>query len=303
MRLVVTGKVGQIARALLEAGARQGVDVVPVGRPELDLLTPQDGLTRLAQAMPDAIVSAAAYTAVDKAEREAEVAEAINAAGPAALAGLAAELNIPIIHLSTDYVFDGRKPTAYLETDPTNPLGVYGATKLQGELAVASTTANHAILRTAWVYSPFGNNFLKTMLRLAGTTPKLRVVDDQRGNPTSALDVADAIVSIANNLVSRPADLSLRGIFHLVGAGTVSWAGFATEIFAGSASLGGPRADVVPISTADYPTAARRPANSHLDTTKLQEVHGVVLPPWQRSTLDVVRRLLSDGLPPGDQRA
>lgn len=295
MRLVVTGKAGQVASALVEGGGRQGVDVVAVGRPEFDLSTPEHGLARLADARPDIIVSAAAYTAVDKAESEAESAETINAGGPAALARLAAQLDIPIIHMSTDYVFDGSKSEPYAENDPTNPLGVYGATKLRGELAVASATANHAILRTAWIYSPFGNNFLKTMLMLAATRPELRVVDDQRGNPTSALDIADAVLSVANNLVSRRDDAGLRGVFHLAGTGDVSWAGFATEIFTASGSLGGPRADIVPISTADYPTAARRPANSRLDTTKLRAVHDVIMPAWQQSTHDVIRRLLAGG--------
>jgi len=298
MRLVVTGKVGQVASALVEAGARRGVEIVTVGRPEFDLSGPQGGLTRLADARPDVIVSAAAYTAVDKAESEAESAERVNAGGPAALAGLAHQLDIPIIHLSTDYVFDGSKSVPYAEDDPTNPLGVYGATKLRGELAVASATANHAILRTAWVYSPFGNNFLKTMLRLSTTRPELRVVADQCGNPTSAFDIAEAVLAVANNLVSRRGEAALRGVFHLAGTGDVSWAGFAAEIFSASGSLGGPRAEVVPIAAADYPTAARRPANSRLDTTKLRAVHGVIMPAWQQSTHHVICRLLAskDGL-------
>ena len=298
MRLLVTGKTGQVVSALVEAGAREGVDIHTVGRPEFDLLAPQDGLTRLADARPDVIVSAAAYTAVDKAESDADTAERVNAGGPAALAGLAAQLDIPIIHISTDYVFDGSKTEPYVESDPTNPLGVYGATKLMGELAVASATANHAILRTAWVYSPFGSNFLKTMLRLSTTRLTLRVVEDQRGNPTSALDIADAVLSVARNLVLRKDDADLRGVFHLAGAGEVSWAGFATEIFSASESLGGPRAEIAPISTADYPTAARRPVNSCLDTTKLRATHGVIMPAWQQSTHRVIRRLLAsnDGL-------
>ncbi|WP_417583114.1 dTDP-4-dehydrorhamnose reductase [Pelagibacterium sp.] len=293
MKLLVTGKAGQVVTALIERGATQGVEIVAMGRPELDLANPQEGLFRIAVVKPDAIVSAAAYTSVDKAEAEADLAERINAHGPAALAQLAGELDIPIIHLSTDYVFDGSKLSPYVETDQTNPLGVYGATKLAGERAVASATDNHAILRTAWVYSPFGNNFLKTMLKLASTRPELRVVDDQHGNPTSALDIADAVIKVAGNLLARPDHQSLRGTFHLTGTGEVSWADFALEIFAQSARLGGPSANVRRISTVDYPTPAKRPANSQLDTTKLHSVHGITMPDWQSSTHNTIARLLA----------
>lgn len=295
MKLLVTGKSGQVATALLQIGAAQAVDIVAMGRPEFDLTDPEQGLSKLVAARPDVIVSAAAYTAVDKAESDAKAAEQINASGPAALAGLAAELDIPIVHLSTDYVFDGSKADAYVETDRTNPLGVYGATKLRGEQAIAGAGGRHAILRTAWIYSPFGSNFLKTMLRLAATQPEIRVVDDQRGNPTSALDIANAVIMVARNLIARPSDASLGGIFHMAGAGEASWADFATEIFTFSASLGGPSAIVTRISTADYPTAAKRPANSRLDTSKLRTVHGVAMPPWQNSTHDTIRRLLVSG--------
>nr|WP_314262206.1 dTDP-4-dehydrorhamnose reductase [uncultured Devosia sp.] len=293
MRLLVTGRTGQVVTALIERGAARGVQIIAMGRPELDLANPQEGLFRIAEARPDAIVSAAAYTAVDKAETEADLAERINAHGPAALARLAGELGIPIIHLSTDYVFDGSKPSPYVESDKTNPLGVYGATKLAGERAVASATHNHAILRTAWVYSPFGNNFLKTMLKLAATRPELRVVDDQRGNPSSAFDIADAVIKIAANLIDRPNDQALRGTFHMTGTGEASWADFAMEIFAHSASLGGPSASVTRIGTTDYPTPAKRPANSRLDTTKLRSIHGTTMPDWRTSTHKTIARLLT----------
>ncbi len=294
MRIVVTGKSGQVATALAERGAAQGVDIALVGRPELDLLDPEAGLPAIADLRPDVIVSAAAYTAVDKAETDADAAQAINAAAPGAIARLADRLGVPLVHLSTDYVFDGRKDAPYVEADDTNPLSIYGRTKLAGEEAVAGETANHAILRTAWVYSPFGNNFLKTMLRLAEQRPALGIVADQVGNPTSALDIADAVIAVARNLVSRPGDESLRGIFHMTGSGDASWADFASEIFAVSAALGRPSSVVNRIGTADYPTPAPRPANSRLSTEKLKSIHGVVMPDWQSSTRSTLARLLGD---------
>lgn len=294
MRLVVTGKKGQAVSALAERAPAAGVEIVTIGRPEFDLAAAQPGdLTAFAAARPDAIVSAAAYTAVDKAESEPDLVQMVNATGPQRLARIAVELGVPLIHLSTDYVFDGSKPTPYVEEDETGPLGVYGRTKLAGELAVAAIAPDHAILRTAWVYSPFGANFLKTMLRLAAERPELRVVDDQRGNPTSALDIADAIIAVARNLVVRPHDAVLRGTFHMTAGGEGSWADFASEIVAASAALGGPSASIRRISTAEYPTPARRPANSRLSSDLLTNRHGVVIPPWPASARQTVARLLS----------
>lgn len=290
MRIAVTGKSGQVVSALLERGL--DAVILPIGRPEIDLRRTRDVVSLLQSVRPDALVSAAAYTAVDKAESEPEDAKAINAEAPGHLASAALELGIPIVHISTDYVFDGLKATPYLEADPTAPLGVYGATKLAGEHAVAAATDNYAILRTAWVYSPYGNNFLKTMLRLAGERTALRVVSDQIGNPTSALDIADAVLQVIQNLVSAPRDPELRGVFHMTASGQASWADFAREIMASSAALGGPHADVVSITTADYLTLARRPANSCLDSTRLSQVHKVSLPLWQPSARAVVARLV-----------
>ena len=290
MRIAVTGKSGQVVTALRERA--MGALILPIGRPEIDLRHPRDVLPLLQSIKPDALVSAAAYTAVDKAESEPDDARAINAEAPGYLAAAASELGIPIVHLSTDYVFDGLKATPYLEIDPTGPLGVYGSTKLAGEQAVAAATDNYAILRTAWVYSPYGNNFLKTMLRLAGERTELRVVSDQIGNPTSAFDIADAVLQVIHNLVAAPSAMKLRGIFHMTASGQASWADFAREIMASSAELGGRHADVVSISTADYPTLAHRPANSRLDSTKLSQEHQVTLPRWQQSARTVVARLV-----------
>jgi dTDP-4-dehydrorhamnose reductase len=294
VRIVVTGREGQVVRALIERGAAAGHDIVALGRPELDLAADRATIVAaLEAARPDAIVSAAAYTAVDKAEAEPELAFAVNAAGAEAVAIAAARLAVPLIHLSTDYVFDGAKPDPYVESDATGPTGVYGASKLAGEQAVLAAHDDVAILRTAWVYSPFGANFVKTMLRLGGDRDELRVVGDQRGNPTSALDIADGAIAVAEKLAARR-DPALRGIFHMSGGGEASWAGFAEAIFAASAAAGGPTARVTPITTAEYPTPARRPANSRLSGDKLATAHGVRLPDWRISLTDIVERLVRD---------
>jgi dTDP-4-dehydrorhamnose reductase len=231
------------------------------------------------------------YTAVDLAETESELVWQINGTAPGAIGAAAHMLGVPVVHLSTDYVFDGSKQSPYLETDPVAPLGVYGSSKLAGEYALAAATDNHAILRTAWVYSPFGKNFLKAMLRVAATCDTLSVVDDQIGNPTCALDIADGVIAIVRNLVNDP-DPKMRGIFHMAGRGRASWADFAEHIFATSAALGGPSAMVARVSTSDYLTAAKRPSNSQLDCSKLEEVHFLSLPSWQNTTLQLLKRLL-----------
>jgi dTDP-4-dehydrorhamnose reductase len=293
MRIAVTGKQGQVVTALLERGHEAGVEIVAVGRPELDL-TDRDSIHAVLTAIkPDAIVSAAAYTAVDKAESESELAFAVNAQGPAAVAEVAAILGIPVIHLSTDYVFPGDKPDVYFEADATGPVSVYGKSKLAGEEAVAAATPNHVILRTAWVYSPFGANFVKTMLRLAETRDTLNVVADQYGTPTSALDIADAVIAIATRLTTDP-NPSLRGVFHLTGGGQANWAEFAEAIFAGLQEKNGKTISVGRITTAEYPTPAKRPANSRLSNEKLKLAYGIVLPDWKLSTKVVVDRLLID---------
>lgn len=295
MRIVVTGREGQIVRALIER-ANSEQTIIPIGRPELDLAAaPESVISAIVNAWPDVVVSAAAYTAVDRAESEPDLAFAVNERGAAAVAEAAARLGVPMIHVSTDYVFDGEKPSPYVESDPTGPTGVYGASKLAGEAAVLRTHANSAILRTAWVYSPFGANFVKTMLRLAADRDEISIVADQVGNPSSALDIANAILHVASNLRTSN-DSRLRGVFHMAGAGDASWADFAEAVFDASKASGGPTAVVRRIATADYPTAARRPANSRLDSSKLRAVHGVALPRWRMSLPAVVQRLGSAGV-------
>ncbi|MGB0697015.1 MAG: dTDP-4-dehydrorhamnose reductase [Rhodospirillaceae bacterium] len=288
LRIAVTGKDGQVVTALRERGPGVGMTILPVGRPEMDLSAPETVMPALQAQKPDVIVSAAAYTAVDKAESEPELAFAINGTGAGAIAQAAQALDVPIIHLSTDYVFAGTKPDPYVEDDATGPLSVYGASKLEGEKQVQEATPNHVILRTAWVYSPFGNNFVKTMLRLAEDRDQLPIVADQQGRPTSALDIADAILAIAGQVTSDPSP-HLRGVFHLAATGEATWAAFAEEIF----RQAGKAVAVEPIPTSAYPTPAQRPANSRLDGTKLQHCYGLVLPDWRTATAQTIQRLMT----------
>ncbi|WP_137932242.1 dTDP-4-dehydrorhamnose reductase [Mesorhizobium comanense] len=293
MRLLVTGREGQVAASLVEAGRQKtGVELVAIGRPELDLARPETIVEAIAAARPDIVVSAAAYTAVDQAEDEPELAFAVNAAGAGKVAEAAARLGVPVIHLSTDYVFDGKKPAAYAETDATGPLGVYGASKLAGERAVIATNPRHLILRTAWVYSPFGRNFAKTMLRLAADRDEISVVSDQWGNPTSALDIAEAILHAAA-MLHRNKTFAGFGTYHLAGTGETSWSGFARHILDTSLKFGGPWARVRDIETMDYPTKARRPANSRLSSAKFADVFAWTAPDWRESAERVVSRLVN----------
>ncbi len=290
LRIVVTGVRGQVARALQDR-AGDLLDVIAIGRPEFDLGAPTDPTPLFAAMRADVIVNAAAYTAVDKAETDCAAALAINGAGAGVVARVAAALGAPIIQLSTDYVFDGNATRPYREDDPTAPINFYGRSKLAGEEAVRAATPNHVILRTSWVYAPEGQNFVRTMLRLAVDRDEIRVVADQYGTPTSALEIAAAIEQVARNLVANPDEPSLRGLFHLTDSGATTWANFAAEIFAISAESGGPRALVVPITTSDYPTPARRPARSLLDTTKITGVHDIRPKPWTQVLREAMRKL------------
>jgi dTDP-4-dehydrorhamnose reductase len=293
VRLAVTGRHGQIVRSLLERAVGTDVDVVPIARPELDLAVPATIDAALTASRPDIIVNAAAYTAVDAAESDANGAFAVNAHAAGVVAATARRLGVPLIHLSTDYVFSGELDRPYREDDDPRPLGVYGASKLEGERAVAAAGGDHVILRLAWVYSPFGKNFARTMLNLARQRSEIGVVADQRGTPGNALDLADGILAVARNLVQRAGDRSLRGTFHMSVPGETTWAGFASAIFEASRALDGPTAEVKPISTAEYPTPARRPANSLLDSNKLANAHGVRLPPWRNTLPACVARLIA----------
>ena len=292
MRLLITGWQGQLARSLAEAATRRPeITALSIGRPALDLCARPSILRTLADNSPDLIVNTAAYTAVDKAETERDAAFALNRDGAGLLAEAAAARNIPIIHVSTDYVFDGTKATPYLETDQTMPLNVYGASKLAGEQVVAAANPRHVILRTAWVHSPFGQNFVKTMLKLAETRPKLNVVSDQLGNPTYAPHLAEVILDIALQLRGCPVGDPKFGLYHATGTGEISWYGLASTVFEQSRALGGPSAEIAPIPASGYPTAAARPTNSRLDCGKLKAAFGVSLPLWQTGVVACVTRL------------
>ncbi len=291
MRILVTGTQGQVVCSLVERAAQMPhIELLTVGRPDLDLTKPVSVRRAIVAARPDLIVSTAAYTAVDRAEDEPELAYVVNVIGAASVAEAATRLGVPIIHLSTDYVFSGDSGRAYREDDDACPATVYGHTKLESEHAIASITAHHIILRTSWVYSPFGTNFVKTMLRLAGERDAVSVVSDQWGNPTSALDIADAILRIAPLCVRGN-----YGVYHLAGTGEINWSGLASHIFRTSRIAGGPFASVREISSADYPTRAKRPLNSRLSTDKFEKTFGWRAPAWQDSVDMVVKRLVPAG--------
>ena len=290
MRLLVTDRNGQVATSLAErAATHPGIEVLALGRPELDLESPATVEAAIAAARPDLVVNAAAYTAVDKAESDSGRAFAANRDGAAAAARAAARLGVPVIHLSTDYVYPGDKPSPYVESDATGPSSVYGQSKFEGEQAVMAAHPQALIFRTSWVYSPFGANFVKTMLRIGKDRDVVRVVADQQGNPTSAIDIADAILRLAPGLGSTPAG----GIYHLCGSGSTTWCGLAQAIFAESGKLGGPAPRVEAITTAEYPTPARRPANSRMDTAAFTARFGFALRPWPDAVAETVARLLA----------
>lgn len=279
MRILVTGRDGQVARCLADRSGDK-YEIEAVGRPQLDLTDLGTVAAVIADMKPDIVVNPAAYTAVDKAESEPDAAFTVNAQGAENVARAAKDAGLPVVHISTDYVFSGEKPSPYVETDETGPTGVYGETKLEGERRVFAANPRAVVLRTAWVFSPYGNNFLKTMLRVAKDRDELRVVDDQRGTPTYAPDIAAGILAVCDRVAASPTG-DWNGIYHMVAEGETSWAGFAEAIFAASAKREGPEAKVTRITTADYPTPARRPANSRLDTTRFVETFGYRLPAWE----------------------
>lgn len=294
MRLLIAGWQGQVARGLVEmAPGAPDVTACAVGRPALDICEAKTIERAMVNTRPDVVINSAAYTAVDKAEDEADQAFRMNRDGARALAEAAAKAGVPIIHISTDYVFDGRKSAPYLEDDATGPVTVYGRSKLEGEQAVASANARHVIVRTAWVHSPGGNNFVRTMLRLAGERDRLRVVGDQTGNPTYAPHLCGAILEIARQVKGKPEDFRGWGLYHAAGTGVTTWHGLASEVMRASGAIGGPNVPVDAIATADYPTPAQRPANSALDCGKLQRRFGIALPSWQEGAETCVKRLLA----------
>jgi dTDP-4-dehydrorhamnose reductase len=280
LRLLVFGANGQVAQEIARVGPGLGFAPILMGRDQADLLT-QDAGALIAAAAPDAVVNAAAHTAVDRAETEAAAAFRLNAEAPGEMARACRARALPFVHISTDYVFDGTKSTPYVEDDLRAPLGVYGRSKAAGEDEVTAAGGDFAIVRTAWVYSAFGSNFVKTMLRLAAQREEVGVVADQHGCPTWAQDVASSSLRLAQGLLGGQD--ACRGVFHAAGGGETSWAGFAEAIFTLSSARGGPSARVRPITTAEFPTPARRPANSRLDCERLKAATGYRPPPWRES--------------------
>lgn len=278
MRILISGQHGQVSRELQRRLGAVG-ELVVLGRDQLDLAQPLQIRQQVQRVRPDLIINAAAHTAVDQAENEPELAFAINATGPGVLAEEALALGIPLIHYSTDYVFDGSKTEPYDETDVPNPLGVYGKSKLAGEQAINAVQGQHLILRTSWVYSSHGRNFLLTMQRLLQEKPEMRIVADQIGAPTWAGTIAASTLALIEHWQAGQA--GVWGTYHLTAQGETSWFGFAQAIGEALREQGKPCANLLPIPSSDYPTPAARPLNSRLDCSRLQHEWGVSQPDWQ----------------------
>ncbi len=295
MTLLCIGKSGQIAQALAERASDRSIEFVCLGRPDLDFLHPETVEATLKKLKPSVVINAAAYTQVDAAETDKDAAFALNADAPTALARLCASAGIPLLHISTDYVFDGTATDPYREDDPTAPLSVYGASKLAGETGVQTETKAHIILRTSWVFGPHKPNFITTMLRLAKERGGASVVDDQIGAPTSALDIADALLDIADSILDEP-DRDVWGTYHFVSSGACSWADFAALIFKAFDERNGKVTQLTRIPTSAYPTPATRPAYSVLSTSKITETFGITPRDWTIATQETLRRLLERGM-------
>lgn len=286
LKVLQFGASGQLARELLARAERANVGIRALDREDVDLTDTAAVSEAVRETHADLVINAAAYTAVDRAESEEALALAVNAAAPQAMAQACTERGLPFLHVSTDYVFSGEKVGAWTEDDLICPINAYGRSKAAGEAAVAGAGARATIIRTSWLFSPFGANFVKTMLRLARDRPRLSVVDDQHGRPTAVGDLADFILSTAPRLVEG--DSAATGVFHFAGAGTTTWRGLAEAVVAMS---NGPRPPVDPIATADYPTPARRPRNSELDCGKIERVFGVRPRSWRDGLAETLERL------------
>ena len=282
MSLLVFGRTGQVATQL-----RAQADVVALGRDQADLTDPDQCAAAIRAHRPDVVINAAAYTAVDRAEEQEALATVINGAAPGAMARACADLDIPLVHISTDYVFAGDGTSPWAPADPVAPCNAYGRSKLAGEVAIRDSGCAHVILRTSWVFSAHGANFVKTMLRLSETRDALSIVADQIGGPTSARAIAAACLTVAEGLRRDP---GLSGVHHFSGAPDTSWAEFATEIF----RQAGRRVDVTGIPTEAYPTPAMRPLNSRMDCSELERRFGIARPDWREDLAAVLRALKAE---------
>lgn len=289
-KALLTGGSGQVGMAIAESAARHGFAVTAPTRDLLDLTKVDEIVAAVDSGDWSIILNCAAYTAVDKAQSEPALANAINRIAPGIFASEAARRGIPIIHLSTDYVFDGTKVTPYFEDDPVYPIGVYGASKEAGEAAVRAYNSTHAIIRTAWVVSAGGRNFIDTMLRLARERDEIGVVDDQIGCPTSATDIADAVLRVAQQMTGG--NSAKVGTWHFVNSGSASWHDLAAFVFACASAAGHKVPRLNPIKTSDYPTPARRPANSQLDTSRIIKDFGIAPRHWHEAIGDIMAERL-----------
>ena len=289
LKICLFGRTGQVATEL-QRRVGPAVSVTALSREDADLTKPESCAAAVRAAEADVIINAAAYTAVDKAEDEEDLATRINAEAPGAMAAAAAARGLPFLHVSTDYVFDGSHDRPIAEGDPVAPLSAYGRSKRAGERAVAAAGGAHAILRTAWVFSAHGSNFVKTMLRVGADRDQLRVVDDQTGGPTAAHDIADALIAMAR---AYGDGRGVDGVFHYSGTPATTWCGFAREIFRQADGLNPP--EIVPIRTADWPAAAVRPAHAVLECRLIREAYGIAQPDWRASLAAVLAELQQHG--------
>ena len=289
MKILQFGTTGQVARELLRQAPDLPVEITALSRAECDFNDAENVAGEIRSRKPDLIINAAAYTAVDQAESDAESAFEVNAQSPASIAGACGSNGPAMVHFSTDYVFDGEKGAPYVETDPPEPLSLYGRSKLSGEQLVLASCPRALVLRTSWVVSAHGRNFVKTILRLATEGQPLRIVDDQFGRPTSAADLAGFVLANAERLASAPVGDPHFGLFHFANAGETSWKGFAEAVF--EEALGAAAPKVEGIRTADRPSAARRPPRGTLDTTKLEQTFGYQPRPWREALAEIVAEL------------
>ncbi|MEP3232279.1 MAG: dTDP-4-dehydrorhamnose reductase [Hyphomicrobiales bacterium] len=297
MRVLVIGQSGQIARVLSVLGRKSDHQIATKGRADCDLMQTANIPKCLLMPngeKPEVIVNAAAYTAVDNAECDGQTAYILNRDACQALALACKDSEIPLVHISTDYVYKSDGSAALLETNPTGPINVYGHSKLAGEFEITKEHDQHIILRTAWVFSSTGNNFVKTVLRLAADHDELQIVADQIGNPTAANDLGAAIITIIDRLSRKEKDDDFFGVYNFAGRGDISWANFARTIFSISKQNGGPSCDVRDILTDEFPSRASRQLNSRLDTTKFETVFGPI-PSWEGQLQEVVKELVSTG--------
>jgi dTDP-4-dehydrorhamnose reductase len=292
VRVLQFGTTGQVARELIRNAADYDVELTALSRAECDFNDPELCVRLVREHRPDLVIIAAAYTAVDQAEREPELAYAVNAEAPAAISGVCGEGGPALVNFSTDYVFDGRKGAPYTEDDAPEPLNAYGQSKLSAERMLLAGPGRNLVLRTSWVVSAHGKNFVKTMLRLAGEGAPLKVVDDQFGRPTAAADLARFVLSQAGRLTNAPAGDPVFGLFHFANAGEVSWKGFAEGIF--DLAFGAAAPPVEAITTAERPAPAQRPVRGALDTGKLERVFGYTPRPWREALTEIVAELQAE---------